>query len=941
MPFRFWFELAVLAASAIISTSLILVVLGTAPQRQSNRSFALFVLMQTAWTVSSILLRLSLWAERTLPDGVVTVHPNLWLDIAAFSAGLMSIWALHFTTHYLNCYTRAIRLAVMLGVMGNGVVAVPLFQHRLLSDPGINQAGTFVEQISPWGWVGGAIASAYIVWSLALFWRERRRRVNALFVWGMLTLLIGILVGAGTKLPFPFTMATTNLVGFALLGYGIIHKQILNPLQEQILERERAEAQVARRTASLLAINQLAIQCASAPPETNLFRLVSEELKNITQALAVSFSTFDPERRQLVIRYIATRGALLTKANELLGDNLIGLRMPVSQDTFEEMMGQIVRVEQDLAIISLGAISPPIAAAIKAAVGIDTLLVVALQDQGQLIGTLALVTLKGHPAIDIDVAKTFASVATAALQRTRAEQARRESEEWYRTIFDYAADGLMRIDNAGIITDINQRMAEIIGPQIKDLVGEPVTAFGDLISQKALHDVIDYFDAEQNRFMPYEMPVTRSDGSPMHVEINARPIMRNGQVSGAIVVVRDISERKRTEEALYRRNQELQVLNSAGQAFNSSLELDDVLTAVLEQVRKTLNVAGCSTWLLDMGTGELVCQQCVGFKSDIVRRWRLAPSQGIAGWTVYHNQSLIIPDTESDSRYFRGVDIETGMGIRSLLSVPLRVKNQVIGVLEIVDQQVDRFSQADLALTEALASTAATAIENARLYEQARHDARVRETLLQEVNHRVRNNLAAILGVLKLEMDRPYSPALDYHSTVQDLAMRIRGLASVHSLFSRTQWSPLPLEKLAHEVISSALSGSPIRQQIQFTLSQDNGTFQPDTDDPLLISPRQATGLAMVLNELTTNSIKHAFQGQTRGQIDVQFGIEQDEWITLKFHDDGPGWPEDILRGDRQNVGLHLIRMMVRSPLQGQLNLHNDHGAIATIRFKRMPAEQI
>ncbi len=929
MPWLFWLDLVTLGLAALVSTSLIIVVLGTAIRHKANQAFALLVLAQTVWAVASILLRLSLWAERRLPVGVFPLYLNLWLEIAALAIGLMSVMTLNFAAHYLGHYTRAIRVAVIVGLVANALCAIPLFQHRMLSAPQINANGTFVEQISPWGWIGGACALIYITWGWSLL-RHKRSRSDPFLRWGLFILILGMLVGGGTRLPFPFTMSTINLIGFALVGYGIIHKQILNPLKRMILEREQAQAQAARRTENLIAVNQLAIRCTATLPEDELYHLIAEELREMTQALSVIVSIFDAEHHQLVVRHVATHGRLLSKANELLGQELIGLKMPVNAAICAQMLEQHVHVEQDLSAISFGAIPPLLAQLVKSAFDIDTLTAVTLQDRGQLIGTLSIVSDSNSPPPDLDVVRTFASVASTALQRARAEAARRESEEWYRTIFDYAADGLMRINTAGIITDVNQRMAEIVGPEIKNLIGQPLTACGYLISRQKLREAIDYFDAEQNRCAPYEMLITRRDGRSVPIEVNARAIISNGQNNGVIVVVRDISERKQTEEALRMRNNELLVLNQAAQAFSSSLELDVVLRAVLEQMRNTLSVAGCSVWLLDTSTGELVCHECVGLKSEIVQGWRLLPSQGIAGWVATHRQSAIIPDTDVDQRHFKGIESETGVDTHSLLAVPLQIQERVIGVLELVDLEIARFTQADLALAEALALTAATAIENARLYEQARHDAQVREALLQEVNHRVRNNLAAILGILKLEMERPRTPDLDYHSTIQDLIVRIRGLASVHNLLSQAQWASLPLERLVYEVISSALSSSPIRRQIQLVLSSPDGTSN------LPISPRQATGLAMVLNELTTNSVKYAFQGRPGGRIEVQFSVEQDSWITLTFHDDGPGWPEEVLKKERESVGLRLIRLMVRSPLQGQLELGNDGGAVAKIRFKRL-----
>jgi PAS domain S-box-containing protein len=74
---------------------------------------------------------------------------------------------------------------------------------------------------------------------------------------------------------------------------------------------------------------------------------------------------------------------------------------------------------------------------------------------------------------------------------------------------------------------------------------------------------------------------------------------------------------------------------------------------------------------------------------------------------------------EADPRHFKGVDRETGLSLRSILSVPLRVKDGVVGVIQVVDAAVGRFGSADLRLLESLASTAAIAVENARLYEEA------------------------------------------------------------------------------------------------------------------------------------------------------------------------------------------------------------------------------
>lgn len=87
-------------------------------------------------------------------------------------------------------------------------------------------------------------------------------------------------------------------------------------------------------------------------------------------------------------------------------------------------------------------------------------------------------------------------------------------------------------------------------------------------------------------------------------------------------------------------------------AINSSLALDRVLAAILEAIRNLFGVVGSSIWLKDQPTGEVVCRQAAGFQRNIVKGWRLAPGEGIAGWVSAYAESVDIPDTREDIRHF-------------------------------------------------------------------------------------------------------------------------------------------------------------------------------------------------------------------------------------------------------------------------------------------------
>ncbi|MBN1874257.1 MAG: GAF domain-containing protein [Anaerolineae bacterium] len=175
-------------------------------------------------------------------------------------------------------------------------------------------------------------------------------------------------------------------------------------------------------------------------------------------------------------------------------------------------------------------------------------------------------------------------------------------------------------------------------------------------------------------------------------------------------------QRQQMERDLQRRSRNLALINHASQAFSSTLDLDYVLVTVLDEVRRLLDVVACSIWLMDFETDELVCRQATGPQADIVRGWRLAPGEGFVGHVVRYGESLIVPDLRQDARHFKAVDQHTGLQLRSILTTPLHVNQEVIGVLQVVDTKVNRFSSSDLEFLEPLAASAAIAIENAFLY---------------------------------------------------------------------------------------------------------------------------------------------------------------------------------------------------------------------------------
>jgi PAS domain S-box-containing protein len=509
------------------------------------------------------------------------------------------------------------------------------------------------------------------------------------------------------------------------------------------------------------------------------------------------------------------------------------------------------------------------------------------------------------------------------------EEAQRESEERFRSLFEGAPDAIILTDpKSGKILDANPTALQLLLRPREEIIGLHQSQLHpperEAYSQETFAKHMQ--QAQQGgKPQPIENVVLRSDGSTIPVEVLAqmihlqgKPILRS--------TFRDITERKQFEKTLLQHNRELAMLNQAGRVLSSSLDLDQVLVFVLEEVQHLTDVLACSIWLVDPETDELVCRQVTDPQSTLVRGWRLAPGQGLAGWAVKHKQSLNVADVQTDKRHFKGVDEQTGLKLRSILTVPLQVKEKVIGVMQLVDEEVGRFNATHQTLLESLAATAAIAIQNAQWYEQARQDAETKLTLLHEVNHRIKNNLTAIIGLLYAERHHAQTKDRTYQDILNTLINRVQGLATVHELLSASEWRSLLLSDLARQIIHAALH----------VLSPPQRVLVDVSPSPVEVSPAQANHLALVINELATNSLKYALPKRDKGQITVQI-TQEENTIWFQFQDDGPGYPEDVLNLEHKNVGLYLIQNIVHNNLHGELTLRNDHGAVTVIRFKQMP----
>ena len=215
----------------------------------------------------------------------------------------------------------------------------------------------------------------------------------------------------------------------------------------------------------------------------------------------------------------------------------------------------------------------------------------------------------------------------------------------------------------------------------------------------------------------------------------------------------------RLYEETRRRVDELALLNEVGRALTSTLNLDEVMNAIMEEAVGVLQGEAGSVLLLDEGTGELVFSASVGPAADRLMGMRLPRGVGIAGQALSDGYPLLIADAQSDSRFYNKVDAVTGMVTRSIMATPLRSRGRMIGVMEVLNKLGGQFTANDLRLLDSLAQTAATAIDNAQLF--TRESRRVQQLVaLNEIGQHIASTLNA--EALLPEVARLISERLGY-----------------------------------------------------------------------------------------------------------------------------------------------------------------------------------
>ena len=376
----------------------------------------------------------------------------------------------------------------------------------------------------------------------------------------------------------------------------------------------------------------------------------------------------------------------------------------------------------------------------------------------------------------------------------------------------------------------------------------------------------------------------------------------------------------------------LRRLLSISALLNSTLDLKQLLGLVIEAATQLTNCEVASILLIDPLTGELkfVAATGVNQTSDLV-----VPLEGsLAGWIVQNGQTLVLDDVQTDARHYQGVDSATQFVTRSLLGVPLTTRGRVIGALEAINtRDHSPYDTQDIVTLRALASQAAVAIDNARLFQQS--------DLVAEIMHELKTPLMSLTAAVEM-LDRPdLQPAqreqilrLTRQETERMTRMTQELLDFARLESGRVSFArePFDLKELIEDV---ALLQRPFTRDRQISLELQL------PDEPCFFVGDPGRFKQLLLN-LVSNAIKY---NRPEGQVIVRL-LQADDRIILEVSDTGPGIPvaaqerlfERFYRlpdsegfVDGTGLGLSVVKKIVEE-YDGRVELDSQPGQGSTFR---------
>lgn len=465
-------------------------------------------------------------------------------------------------------------------------------------------------------------------------------------------------------------------------------------------------------------------------------------------------------------------------------------------------------------------------------------------------------------------------------RREAAERKLAEKGKQWRTVVETAGDIIFLTDANGFLTFVNPAGARISGYSEKELIGKH---YLELIHPEHRKPAERFYGLQFVKKLPdtyYEFPFVTKKGETVWVGQHVQLQTEGGAVVGFQSICRDITDRKRAEENLRIQEQRFKILSESAPYGLVMIDRDGTFLYINPKFTELFGYGAD-----EVPNGKEWFRRAYpdpDLRHAAISTWVEDLSGSPPGQQRSRISKVTCKDGSKKIIHFRPVQLDTGEHLMTCEDVTER---------ELAEKQI-------------------------------KASIKEKEVLLREIHHRVKNNLAVIISLLRLQCRYlAHRPAAEIFADAQD---RIRSIALAHEkLYQSESLGDLNVGEYVgslvdHLIESSGVVGRPV------TLKKDieEVSFGLDTAVPL----------GFIVTELITNCLKHAFPEGTTGEIRMSLRSVGEREFELIVSDNGVGIPEDVSFEDRQSLGFALLDVFVRQ-LEGEVEIDRDEGTKVRIVF--------
>jgi signal transduction histidine kinase len=345
-------------------------------------------------------------------------------------------------------------------------------------------------------------------------------------------------------------------------------------------------------------------------------------------------------------------------------------------------------------------------------------------------------------------------------------------------------------------------------------------------------------------------------------------------------------------EGAQRRIGQIELVNELAEDLTSSLELEELLAAATETIRKTFKYYDVSVFLVDRENNEacLVAHSGVN-EGSLPKGYRQKLNVGIIGWAITHDERVMVEDVTQDPRFWSNGYSDT----RSELAIPIRVAHEIVGILNVEDIHVLAFDETDAIVLETLCDQLGSAVKNAQLFERLKMSNeklkeldKMKSDFLGIVSHDFRSPLSSIILAAKALLKRPETAdarrITEYMTVIVDQANKLMTLAE--DTLSITRMEAGQLNYFFNMVSVERL----IKDSVAMVNISKRHVLTYDIEPRAEYVRGDQTKLRQVLQNLVSNAVKYSPAG---GNVSIHATSHSAEQLLVTVTDQGIGIPED------------------------------------------------